>query len=178
MKNARLSRFGFALVTALFLASCSSGVTKREAHVAYRYDGQTFKKVVVRLSDELAADPEKAYRFQELRLEQSIENRLKANRLYDEQASNVVEIVIKDFRIRSGLNAQLFGFMAGSDNIEGIVTLKTAEGTVFNEFAVSASYALGGRAGGQDYTRIGYLSSEFGKLTVQTIVDKQDKPAR
>jgi hypothetical protein len=140
--------------------------------------GQSFGKVVIRLSDELAADTEKAYRFQELRLEQAIERRLKANRLYDEQSPNLVEVVINGFRVRSGLNAELFGFMAGADSIEGLVRLKTAEGKVFNEFAVSASYALGGRAGGRDERRMGYLSEEFGKLTIKSIVDKQDQPAR
>ncbi|MBI3044616.1 MAG: hypothetical protein HYY78_17500 [Betaproteobacteria bacterium] len=40
---------------------------------------------------------------------------------------------------------------------------------LLNQFEVSASYALGGLAGGQDEARMGWLYEEFAKLTLKEL---------
>jgi hypothetical protein len=66
----------------------------------------------------------------------------------------------------------MFGFMAGSDNFDGTVTLIDGNKHVKNSFDISASYALGGFAGGVNSSRLGWLSEKFAELTVNTILGK------
>ena len=157
---------------AALVAACASEVTKQEAHVTNKQEGQKFGRVVVRLSDLIEADKQRASRFREVRLAQVIEESLRAGNIYDEQSSNVVDVTVNRFRVRSGANAAMFGIMAGADFVEGLVTLKSAEGKILDEFPVSATYALA--YFGPQEERLVFLGREFGKRTVETIIDKRE----
>jgi hypothetical protein len=59
----------------------------------------------------------------------------------------------------------MFGFMSGSDLLEGDVTIRNAAGNVVKRSHVNASYSLGGLGGGQDASRMNWLYGEFAKHT-------------
>ena len=80
-----------------------------------------------------------------------------------------VEIVVTSVRVRSNFSAVAFGFMAGGDNISGDIVLRDTAGRELDQFHVSATYALGGLAGGQDGARMGWLYEEFAKQAVKEI---------
>lgn len=80
-----------------------------------------------------------------------------------------LEVQIKDVSVRSTFSAIMFGFLAGSDSVLGDVVLKDAEGKEITRFEVSASYALGGLAGGQDGARMGWLYEKFAEETVNEL---------
>jgi hypothetical protein len=79
------------------------------------------------------------------------------------QGGLVMDVVVTRVRVRSTFNAIMWGAMSGNDAVEGEVTVKDITGKVLDKFAVTASYALGGFAGGQDATRTGWLYEAFAK---------------
>ena len=171
--NARIFKFLIAISVA-YLVGCSSNVRRdNDAPAVYQYSGAKYGKVSTAMSPEIAADADKAARFQELKLEEAIVTQLKEKNLYDEKSENIVDVVVNALSVRNAATAIMFGFMAGSDNMEGVVTLKASDGKVLNKFTIDASYALGGFGGGQNTARLGYLSRTFGDLTAKTILDKK-----
>ncbi len=156
------------------IAACSSNVVLDHSAGApvYQYSGEKYGKVEVKWSDEVGADAVKVYRIKQMALDKAVINRLIANRLYDPAAANSMEVRINSFSFRNSFNAVMFGFMAGSDSLDGVVSLKAADGRALTHFDVSASYALGGSNGGNADTRMGWLSDKFGELTAQTILNK------
>jgi len=68
-----------------------------------------------------------------------------------------VHIAVTDLRTRSTFTAIMFGFMAGNDHIVGTVTITDNSNRTLKSFEISASYALGGLAGGQDSMRMNWL---------------------
>ena len=82
--------------------------------------------------------------------------------------------MITDIRVRSNFSAVMFGFMAGSDRIVGDVIARDAAGKELQRFTVSASYALGGIAGGQDETRMGWLYESFTKEFIKEITGAEN----
>lgn len=77
------------------------------------------------------------------------------------------------FRVRSSFSAVMFGFMADSDSIDGKVREFNQEGRQVHSFDVSASYALGGIAGG-DGTRMNWLYDKFTELTIAELTGNTD----
>ena len=173
--HARFLKF-VLVMSVVWLAGCSSNVrVDSDTQASYRYSGEKYGKVVATMADSVASDVDKATRFQQLGLEQAIISRLKQENLYDAQSGNTVNVVVNSLRVRNAASAIMFGAMAGSDNMEGSVTLKAPDGKVLNKFTIDASYALGGFAGGQNSSRLGYLGQTFGELTAKTILDKERK---
>ena len=70
----------------------------------------------------------------------------------------------------------MFGFMAGDDHIKGEVIIRSPDGVEFQRFGVSASCALGGIAGGQTETRMGWLYETFAKHVVEELTGKVPIP--
>ena len=66
----------------------------------------------------------------------------------------------------------MFGFMAGDDHIDGDVLVHAANGSELQRFSVSASYALGGLAGGQDSARMGWLYESFAERMMEELTGK------
>ncbi len=168
--------FGFfraAIVVAVFLliGACSSNVQMGHSST-YAYAGEKYGKVVVVLADSVSNDKDKAFRAEDLALDQHIVAAMKASNLYDENSPNSVRVTINSIRVRNTFNAVMFGFMSGSDNIDGSVQLFDEQQKSRASFNVKASYSLGGLAGGQSDTRLGWLRDKFAELTANTILGR------
>lgn len=79
-------------------------------------------------------------------------------------------ITVTDIRVRSNFSAVMWGALAGADSIDGEVSIVDPQGQVRDRVKVSASYALGGIAGGQDDARMGWLYESFAKEAVKVLV--------
>ena len=87
-----------------------------------------------------------------------------------------LNVEVNDIRVRSSFTAVMFGFMAGNDHVNGTVTLADADNRQIDHFKVSASYALGGIAGGMDDTRMNWLYETFTEKTLTTLEPAADAP--
>jgi hypothetical protein len=155
----------------VLIGACSSNVQMSHSST-YAYVGEKYGKVVVVLADSVSNDKDKAYRAEDLTLDQHIVAAMKASNIYDEASSNSVRVTINSIRVRNTFNAVMFGFMSGSDNIDGTVQLFDGQQKSRASFNVKASYSLGGIAGGQSDTRLGWLRDKFAELTANTILGK------
>jgi len=125
--------------------------------------------VRVQLSDnakKLVADNTE---FNQEALQATVGRILKASNLLQTNSSQSLDIEITSFRTRSTFAAVMFGFMAGNDNVEGVVSIRDASGTVLKKSQVTASYALGGIGGGQTESRMSWLYEEFAKHVVAEV---------
>jgi Domain of unknown function (DUF4410) len=95
-----------------------------------------------------------------------VKRRLDAKGLMAPGAKNKVEITVTDVRIRSAVTAILLGVLAGGDVITAQVRLIDENQRQVRSFEVSASYAFGGYAGGQDSLRMNWLYEKFSDLTL------------
>jgi hypothetical protein len=136
--------------------------------MGYQYGGEKFSKVDLTVDPSASKDSEDLARFENKKLQETIERNLEASGLMDKASLSMVKIVITDIRLRSSFNAFMWGFMAGDDHIIGDVSLIGDKGEPRHTFKVSASYALGGFAG-MNETRMGWLFDEFSKLTLAEI---------
>lgn len=91
-----------------------------------------------------------------------------------------IDVVVTDLRSRSTFAAVMFGLLAGNDSITGDVTVRDSAGEPLQRFSISASYALGGFAGGQENARMGWLNQKFADLAVAELTGNvaQDKQAK
>ena len=162
------------LIVAPLIVCCASGIERmsptREA--VLNSSGDIVKKINVsftpgaqKIADNLKVDQNA--------LLDSVRQALRARNLLNENdphATSTIDIVITNIRVRSNLNAQLFGFMAGADKLNGDVTLHDDKGRDLNHFSVYANYApvvLGEYA--EVEARMGWLYERFAELTVQNL---------
>ena len=169
-----LCRIFVAVLIAAMLAACSSNV-RMGSSTGYAYSGEKYGKVLIVLSDAVASNKDKAYRADDLALDSHIIAAMKASNLYDEHSPGAVRVTVNSIRVRNTFNAVMFGFMAGSDNIDGTVQLLDEQQKARTSFNVTASYSLGGFGGGQSDARLGWLRDKFAELTVDTILGKVEK---
>jgi len=165
--SARIRFYG-VLGTLVILGGCASGVTRTDSRA-----GSVFKptadipinQVNVSMTEDVRTHLKDNNKFNPDELRGKIQNTLAINKLYNAQqpASITLDVVVTRVRVRSTFNAIMWGAMAGNDAIEGTVTVKDASGKVIDNFGVNTSYALGGFAGGQDGSRIGWLDEAFAK---------------
>jgi hypothetical protein len=151
------------------LAGCASGVKQSNLESQQYLISQPAKSVSIRLNDEAKEKAGDNPRFNQHTLLDQIKRELVARDLLNEttpEAVNAIEIVIKDFHLRSRFSAVILGLTADSDHIVGDVILKDAAGKELSKFEVSASYTLRGFGGGQDEARMGWLYEKFAELTV------------
>lgn len=161
----RLLKLVLAMGLVVFLAACASGVTRMDetSKAAPTKVQPAVKSVNVWLNDDakkLVADNMK---FDQAALRSMIERSLQAQSALKPDVDQSLDVEITGFRVRSNFSAIMFGFMAGNDNVEGIVSIKDRTGKLVKKAKVSASYALGGIAGGQDGARMSWLYEEFSK---------------
>jgi hypothetical protein len=150
-------------------AGCASGVKQTAGDEAMKLTSSKVTDVQIKLTDEAKKLVTDNANFSVTGLKAAIEDQLKALDLLKPDAAQVMEITLKSFRARSAFSAIAFGFMAGNDNIVGVMTVKDASGKVLKSSEINASYALGGIAGGMTDTRMGWLYGEFAKLAVQEL---------
>ena len=160
------------LLSVAVLGGCASGVTRMEAGApgtgaaAPAKVEQTVKSVNLFLSEDAKKLVSDNLKFNQDALRSIIERALGGQNMVKADASQTLDVEITSFRTRSNFTAIMFGFMAGNDNVEGVVSIKDASGKILKRAKVSASYALGGLAGGQDDARMNWLYEEFAKHTV------------
>ncbi|MGS0893236.1 DUF4410 domain-containing protein [Burkholderia stagnalis] len=158
-------------ITAGVLTGCASSVTRdagnsvptTAATAAAKLDGRS---VLVKVT--LDANAQEAVKdnpvFSVQKLQTALESALTAHKLLarkDDGDAMQLDVEITGIRARSNLSAIVLGFMAGSDSIDGKVSLADAHGQPVDHFKVSTSYALGGLAGGQEDVRMNWLYDKF-----------------
>jgi hypothetical protein len=164
------------------LAGCATSIKqaadadKRAAYFAG--GGKLAQDVTISLSKEAQAKLTDNLKFDQQRLLSTVRRALEAKGLLasaPDPSLPTIQIVVTDIRVRSSFTAVMFGFMAGSDLIDGDVIARDASGKELQRFSVSASYALGGLAGGQDESRMGWLYEAFAQQTVDELTGTAQK---
>jgi len=177
----RTSSIASLIIAAALLGGCASGVTRMDAPTSAGASAAPavaitdVKAVNLYLSDDAKKLVGDNMKFNPDTLKSTVERTLGARNLVKADSAQTLDIEITSFRTRSNFTAIMFGFMAGNDNVEGVVTVKDAAGKVLKKAKVSASYALGGIGGGQDDARMSWLYEEFAKHTAAEI---QPLPAK
>ena len=165
-------RWCLAVATLSILLGCASGVKRDEASVpeaTAELAGQKYSAFNLYLNDnarKLLADSPK---FNPDALRGTIQRMLEAKNLIEADSPYRIDVEITDLNVRSNFSAVMFGFLAGSDRVAGSVNLGHRDGRRIGRYEVSASYALGGIAGGQDEARMGWLYEEFAKHVVNEL---------
>lgn len=161
----------FLFLSVFGLAACAGSVKHTDTASHYQYHGEKFSSVTVTVSDAAKEKLSDNIKFSSDELGGMIKRRLETQGLIDPNAKQSMTIEITDVRIRSTFNAIMWGVMAGTDHIDGKITLMDTSRPV-DSFEVSASYGLGGLGGGQDSTRINWLYEKFSELTVNELTGK------
>lgn len=165
-----------AVMLAVALAGCASGVkraddtAKRQAYFAG--GGRLAKDVTVSMSKNAQEQQADNLKFDQARLLDTVKRMLNSKNLLaktPDASLPTIEIVVTDIRVRSGFSAVMFGFMAGDDHVNGEVVARDQSGRELQRFEVSASYALGGLAGGQDEARMSWLYETFAQEMVNEL---------
>ncbi|CAM2179401.1 TPA: DUF4410 domain-containing protein [Burkholderia orbicola] len=167
-----------AFVTIGFLSGCASSVTRDAsdtAGAAVTASTTPFgkKPVIVTVTLDNAAQEalKDNLKFDAKKLQEKIEHALDARKLLAKaDATDAMHLNVKvtGIRVRSSFSAVMFGFMAGSDYVDGTVTFADADNHPVDHFKVSASYALGGIAG-IDSMRMDWLYEKFTEKTLATL---------
>jgi len=172
------------LLVAALLAGCASGVrraedtTKRQAYFAG--GGKLAKEVTLSMSKNAQTQLSENVKFDQEKLLLTIKRTLDAKGLLARTPDAdlpTIEIVVDDIRVRSNFSAVMFGFMAGDDHVNGEVIARDKMGKELQRFQVSASYALGGLAGGQDDARMNWLYETFAQETVNELTGAATEPS-
>lgn len=156
----------------LFMVGCASNTKIGNTFSNYQYQNEKFGHVEISSANAISENAENSTAVDKLNLETYLTVALQEKGLYDESSKNKIQIKITDVNIRDNVSAILAGFLAGSDKVEGQITLIDGNGKEKLQFEVFASYALGGVAG-QEETRLEWLAKEFSKLTTESIIGKQ-----
>ncbi|MDH3317228.1 MAG: DUF4410 domain-containing protein [Gammaproteobacteria bacterium] len=163
------------LCVSVLIAGCASGVTRDSSDSAKRTqlskDNQV-AEISVSLTEEAKNKVADNLKFDPAELKNHVQRAMDAKSLLKPESKGtlpVLAIEVKDIRVRSNFSAVMFGFMAGADSITGDIVVKDVGGREIDRFEVSASYALGGLAGGQDSARMGWLYEKFAEETVKEL---------
>ena len=168
----RALRWCFAAVFSASLLGCASGVKRDEqadtAAIAQAAAAR-YSALNLYLSDraqKLLADNAK---FNPDALKGTLQRMLGSKNLLATGSPYRIDVEITDIRVRSNFSAVMFGIFAGTDSVAGTVYVREQDGKQIGRYEVSASYGLGGLAGGQDETRMGWLYEEFARLAVNEL---------
>ena len=160
-----------------FVAACSSGSYTHLPGITIQspqFDepGEKAGSLSVNLTEEARKEVTENFKFDQGHLHETIRRALEVNNLLsanpDPSLPSVV-VTVTSVRVRSNFSAVMFGFMAGDDHIDGDVLVHAANGSELQRFSVSASYALGGLAGGQDSARMGWLYESFAERMMEEL---------
>lgn len=155
-----------SLLAVLWLCGCS-GTIQRDTHSgSRRIEGAIYQNVEVVLSEPARKLQGDNPQFSIRELGDHVRRRLDSLDLVQPEGRYRVEVTVEEFRVRSALTAVMLGVMAGADSIDGYVRVFDQNNRPVHGFKVKASYALGGLAGGQDSTRMGWLYDKFAELAV------------
>lgn len=166
---------GMAAVAIISFSGCASSVTRDVTTGPTGYKLSSEKKaseVKIAISPAAKEKLKDNLKFDQEKLRTHVERALAAYSVLDASRKGelpLVEVLVTSMRVRSNFSAVAFGVMAGGDNISGDILIRDASGKVLDQFHVSATYALGGLAGGQDEARMGWLYEAFAKKVVEEI---------
>ncbi len=171
----RPARLYAAVLLSLVLAACSSGV-ERAPEIGLQqpqFDdaGEKAGSLTVDMSSGARIEAAENLKFSQEKLRQTIHRILEIQDLISDQsdaALPTIEVTVTSVRVRSTFSAMMFGFLAGDDHIEGDVLVRASDGGKLQEFSVSASYAFGGFAGG-DETRMNWLYESFAERMTEEL---------
>jgi hypothetical protein len=167
----------------LVTAACSSGV-RRDTNLELSRPqlsstGQQAGQVTLTMTPAVEQRLAGTARFDQRTFQNTIESALRAKKVLtptNDPALPTVEVNVTDIRLRSTANAVLFGIMAGTDRINGTVTVRSPDKTEMEKFNVTTSYGLGGVAGGLD-TRMSWLYEAFAKQLADELSGAHDQTA-
>jgi len=165
-----------AIAAVLALTACASSV-KHDGPAgspAPRLSGKV-AGVAIELDEKAKKLHAENLKFNPEALRSMVQRALELKGLVAQDAPQRVLIEVTDMRIRSHFTAVLLGIFAGSDSVEGNVLLRGANDAVLARYVVSASYGLGGYAGGQDEARMNWLYEEFAKQTVNALTGEESR---
>lgn len=168
------------VVALLFLVSaCASGVTRPGGMAASQpalMGNQKAGQITLEMNSQAHLAAVQNLSFNKDKLLMTVRQALEAQNALSLQPNAqlpTIEITLTDVRTRSGFAAVMFGFMAGDDHINGDVVVRSPAGAEMQRFSVSASYALGGFAGGQDDARMNWLYEAFAKHIVEELTGRR-----
>ena len=169
-----LSRALCTVTIALLLAACAGTAARKESPDSAASIGTLrVKSVEVRASPQAKEQLPDNIKFELNALSSTIERVLSTASLQDAVAADTLDVEITNVYVKGTLSAVMFGLFAGADNISGNVRVLDATGKALRSFEVSASYGLGGLAGGQDSIRLNYLYEKFAELTRDQLRDQK-----
>ena len=165
-----------SILVVVLLTACASGVQRRDdpdRRASYfSGGGQIAQEISISLGNEAKAKLSDNLSFDQEKLLGAVRRALDAKGLLAKTPDPKlprIEIVITEVRARSTFSAVMFGFMAGDDRVAGEVIARAPDGKEIQRFSVSASYALGGLAGGQEEMRMNWLYETFAQHTVDEL---------
>jgi hypothetical protein len=130
------------------------------------------KSVTVRLTpaarEKIAAEPQ----FKEDRLLATIEDELRAHKLFDDsdsRATGTLEVSIDDFATRPLSNAVVFGYVLGNGTLTGHIEVRNPEGTEPRESRINAESRVEKPVSAQRSNAFGPLYRKFADLTVDSL---------
>jgi hypothetical protein len=172
MNNAVLR--GLCALLLLSLSACASQVTRMDPPNTQREPIKALASFDVGMSANSSAQLADNLKFDVEVLRAMLQRTLESKQLLAADGDFEMKVVVDDIRVRSTFNAVFWGFMAGDDHLAGTVTLQRRDGSAVTSFGVKASWALGGLAGGQDASRIGWLYEEFSKKVAEELAERRD----
>lgn len=157
------------LAAALLLTACSATVTRPEGPQAFKPGDRTYENLTVELTPEARKQLAENIKFNPDTLATTVRRTLEARSLLAAGSDHRLAVSVKDIRVRSTVNAILWGFMASNDHVHGDVSVLDRAGRAVYTYEVRAAYALGGIAGGDD-ARMTWLYEKFSELTAKELV--------
>lgn len=159
------------------LVGCASQVTRAPESAAARDPVRALTSFEIEISPTAKAAMAEAetQKFDLVVFRGVIQRTLDAARLVAADGDFRLTVTVDELRVRSTFNAIMWGFMAGTDTLNGTATLTRLDGRPVGSFKVGTTYALGGFAGGQDSARVAWLYEEFAKLLTQELVTLRDQ---
>jgi hypothetical protein len=169
-----LSRYLLIAASAVLLPACAGTAVRKESPDNAASAGVLkVSSVQTRASPKAKEQLPDNIEFDLNTVTRTIERALSAANLRDGTVENVLDVEVTNVYIRGTFSAVMFGLFAGADNFSGTVRVLDPTGKVLRTFEVTASYALGGAAGGQDSIRLDYLYEKFAELTRYQLRDEK-----
>lgn len=160
------------IAVALLLTACAGSAVRKESPDNAATAGPLkVKSVEARVSSKAKEQLPDNIKFDLNTLSSTVQRSLSASNLQDSGGGNTLDVEVTNVYIRGTFNAVVFGLFAGPDNVSGNVRVLDPDGKILRSFEVSASYAFGGFAGGQDSIRLNYLYEKFAELTRDQLRD-------
>jgi hypothetical protein len=174
-----LRRIAMALLIAA-LAGCASQVTRLPEATSAREPVRALTSFEIEISPvaKAAMADAETQKFDLVAFRGVVQRTLDAAKLVSPDGDFKLTVTIDELRVRSTFNAIMWGFMAGTDQLNGTATLIRLDGRPVGNFKVGTSYGLGGFGGGQDSMRVAWLYEEFAKMLTQELVALRDQKAK